>query len=322
MKMMYQFRWLLGLATITLLFSACSIFPTGGTDGGGIPQTYPIGNFSAALHAELFAPTAMPAGSNNWSCHPSANHPYPVVLVHGTFANAAFSWQALSPMLADVGYCVYALNYGQTAESFGRIFGLAPIEQSAGQLESFINKVLSSTGAAQVDIVGHSQGGMMPRYYLKFLGGAPKVHMLVGLAPSNHGTTASNIGTLALELEQLGFPTLSQLGCSACQEQEYNSSFIQQLNAGGDTLPGVDYVVIISKYDEFITPYTSAFLNGTNVDNITLQNLCSTDYTDHIGILYDPVALEEVMNVLGPDNPSFKPQCSVVLPVVGGTTGG
>ena len=38
-------------------------------------------------------------------------------------------------------------------------------------------------------MVGHSQGGMMPRYYLKFLGGTAFVDDLVGMAPSNHGTT-------------------------------------------------------------------------------------------------------------------------------------
>ncbi len=59
-----------------------------------------------------------------------------------------------------------------------------------------MQKVLAATGAKQVDIVGHSQGGMMPRYYLRFLGGAAKVETLVGLAPSNHGTTVNGLFTL------------------------------------------------------------------------------------------------------------------------------
>ena len=40
----------------------------------------------------------------------------------------------------------------------------------------------------------------MPRYCLKFLGGAPKVQTLVGLAPSNHGTTLDGLATLTDEL--------------------------------------------------------------------------------------------------------------------------
>ncbi len=266
------------------------------------------------------APQSMPPGMNNWSCKPSAAHPYPVILVHGTFANEAFSWQALSPMLANAGYCVFGLNYGADAETLGHFYGLAPIPQSAAQLGAFVTKVLAATGASQVDMVGHSQGGMMPRYYIDFLGGASKVHMLVGLAPSNHGTNADGITNLIAALMKLGFPSLSQLGCTACQEQVLGSSFLQQLNAGGDTVPGPKYVVIESKYDEVVTPYTGAFLSGPadQVQNILLQNQCSTDYTEHIGIIYDPVALQDVMNALGPDNPNFAPHCSVVLPVISG----
>ena len=136
------------------------------------------------------SPTASPPGANNWSCKPTAAHPVPVILVHGTFADMSDSWQALSPLLYDNGYCVFALNYGSYdgSGSLG-VYATGDIAQSAQQLSSFVNKVLAATGATKVDLVGHSQGGMMPRYYIKNLGGASKVNTLVGLAPSNHGTT-------------------------------------------------------------------------------------------------------------------------------------
>jgi triacylglycerol esterase/lipase EstA (alpha/beta hydrolase family) len=56
------------------------------------------------------------------------------------------------------------------------------------ELGRFVDAVLGATGARKVSLVGHSQGGMMPRWYVTFLGGASKVDDLVGLAPSNHGT--------------------------------------------------------------------------------------------------------------------------------------
>ena len=279
--------------------------------------TLRVGNFGDGLASELFAPNSMPPGSNNWSCKPTSSHPYPVILVHGTLANEAFSWQALSPMLANAGYCVYAFNYGANSSSLGHFYALTDIASSAGELQTFVNKVLASTGAAKVDLVGHSQGGMMPRYYIKNLGGAAKVNMLVGLAPSNHGTTLDGLNTLVNDLTILGIPAATLLGCVSCTQQIVPSSFITALNSGTEAPAGPKYVVIESKYDEIVTPYTSAFLSGANVQNILLQNQCSIDFIDHIGIGYDPVALQDVMNALGPNNPNFHPSCSLVLPVVG-----
>ena len=129
-----------------------------------------------ALH--VAAASAVP---NDYSCRPAAAHPSPVVLVHGTFANSAVSWNLIAPALEQHGYCVFEIDYGNNATG--------DIPTSAGQLRDFVDHVLSATGAAKVSIVGHSQGGMMPRYYIKNLGGDAKVDDLVGHAPSNHGTT-------------------------------------------------------------------------------------------------------------------------------------
>jgi triacylglycerol esterase/lipase EstA (alpha/beta hydrolase family) len=240
------------------------------------------------------------------------------VLVHGTLANEAFSWQALSPMLANAGYCVYAFNYGENGSTLGHFFGLTDIAASAGELSTFVERVRTSTGAAKVDLVGHSQGGMMPRYYLKNLGGASKVGMLVGLAPSNHGTTVLGLNKLLTNLQILGVPITTLAGCVSCTQQIVPSSFLTALNAGGDTVPGPKYVVIESKYDEVVTPYTSAFLTGPNARNVLLQDQCPIDFTEHIGIIYDPVALQHVMNALGANNPNFRATCTLVLPIVSG----
>lgn len=270
-------------------------------------------SFAAGIAAELLTPGAAPPGSNDFGCKPTAAHPYPVVLVHGTFGNMTDSWQALSPLLANHGYCVFALNYGGAA---GSIFqGYEEIAAGAGQLSAFIDQVLSATGAAKVDIVGHSQGGMLPRYYLDFLGGADKVDALVGLSPSNHGTTLDGLfGLLA------AFPGGSSfLGslCAACTEQAAGSSFLTTLNAGGDTVSGVRYTVISTRYDEVVTPYTSQFLSGPSVTNITLQNQCGLDFADHLAVIYDPVALNDVLNALDPAH-QVPVGCTLVLPVLGG----
>jgi triacylglycerol esterase/lipase EstA (alpha/beta hydrolase family) len=267
---------------------------------------------SGALSAFLF-PNTPPPGADNWSCKPSAEHPYPVVLVNGTFANEDDNWQAASPLLYNHGYCVFTFNYGGS----GIVTSTGDIATSAGQLASFVSQVLAATGAAKVDLVGHSQGGMMPRYYLRFLGGAQYVDKLVALAPSNYGTTLDGLTTLADDLSIIGLVNGAiNPACTACVEQEQGSAFLDNLNAGGDTVAGVQYTVIESTYDEVVTPYTNAFLHGSGATNITLQNQCPLDLTDHLEIAADPVALADVLNALDPSAP-VKVPCLTVLPVTG-----
>jgi triacylglycerol esterase/lipase EstA (alpha/beta hydrolase family) len=275
---------------------------------------YPIDwDFAAGALAGFFFPDTPPPGANIPGCEPTAAHPYPVILVNGTFANQDDNWQALSPLLADNGYCVFTFNYGGT----GDVTATGDIATSAGELATEVTQVLAQTGASQVDIVGHSQGGMMPRYYLKFLGGAQYVHTLVALAPSNHGTTLDGLTALVTALGAAGLvnSAINPL-CPACVEQEVGSQFLTNLNAGGDTVPGVTYTVIETTDDEVVTPYTSAFLSGPDVTNITVQNQCSLDESDHLEIAADPVALADVLNALDPASPVPVP-CLLVLPIIG-----
>ncbi len=308
-------RWVMavgGAATsVAVLVGMAMIESAPATAASSLPVLY-----NGVLGYTHASPSASPPGANNWSCQPSAAHPRPVVLVHGTFADMSDSWQALSPLLADHGYCVFALNYGAAdgSDALG-VYGIGDIAQSAQQLATFVDRVLSATGASQVDIVGHSQGGMMPRYYLKYLGGSSRVHTLVGLAPSNHGTTIDGITTVGRYI-----PYSNQFvgaACTACVQQEAGSSFLANLNSGGDTVPGVNYTVIESQYDEVVTPYTSAFLSGPSVTNITVQDQCSFDFGEHLSMPYDHIADVDVLNALDSAEQEL-PTCYPVAPISGG----
>ncbi|MER6303916.1 alpha/beta fold hydrolase [Kitasatospora sp. NPDC001539] len=248
---------------------------------------------------------ASPPGANDWNCRPTAAHPHPVVLVHGTFANRYENWLALSPLLKDLGYCVFALDYGTvpgiTSTGSGLLLpigGLGAVSDSAAQLAHFVDLVRSATGAAKVDIVGHSQGGMMPNYYLKFLGGASKVDTLVGLAPSNHGTTLDGITNLAPYFP--GVADLIYTVCQACRDQAVGSDFNATMASRPDTVPGVRYTVISTLYDEVVTPWRTQFLNGPDVDNQVLQNHCPLTLAEHVAIAFSPTALHLVANALDP----------------------
>jgi triacylglycerol lipase len=226
------------------------------------------------------------------TCTPPSQRPYPVVLLPGTFDFT--SWRLIAPQLANLGYCVYVFNYGNR--------GTASIATSAHQLAAFVDGLLARTRAPRVSIVGHSEGGLMARYYVKYLGGAAKVEDLIGLAPSNHGT-----------INPLLFGGVLT-GCFACAQQRSGSPFLTRLNGGDETPPPVNYTVIETLYDQVVVPYTSAFLTGpsSHLTNITLQSSCPTDYVGHIGITSDPVALQWVENALArraPADPNFTPSC-------------
>ncbi|VXC56245.1 Lipase class 2 [Arthrobacter sp. 9AX] len=248
-----------------------------------------------------------PPGANDWSCKPSAEHPYPVILVPGTFESMAKNWSTLSPYLKSQGYCVFALNYGET----NGVYATAPVAESAKQLAPFVDAVRSATGARQVDLVGHSQGGMMPRYYMGFLGGAKYVHHLVGIAPSNHGTK----GLIVPPPDMAPTPDYTAAGCAACADQQAGSAFMQQLNTTGDTVAGPSYTVLSTVYDEVVIPYNSQFLNGParQVTNITIQDKCPADVFEHDQTPNDPVVHQFVAHALGrakgPADPAYQPAC-------------
>jgi triacylglycerol esterase/lipase EstA (alpha/beta hydrolase family) len=305
------------LAAIGLIVAASTVLAATSFAGVAQASQLPVNyDFIAGATATALAPDTPPPGADNFTCKPSAAHPYPVVLVHGTFANMDDNWQAASPVLANHGYCVFAFNYGG-ASATDPIQGTGEIGASAAQLSSFVNEVLAATGAAKVDLVGHSEGGMMPRYYIDFLGGAAEVDKLVALAPSNYGTTLDGITELA---RLLGASSLINnklaAACEACVEQEEGSSLLAGLNAA-PTVAGVGYTVIESTGDEVVTPYTNAFLPAaSNVTNITVNNQCQLDHSDHLEIAADPVALADMLDALDPASP-VKVPCLTVLPLTG-----
>ncbi|WP_037860574.1 esterase/lipase family protein [Streptomyces sp. NRRL S-340] len=253
---------------------------------------------AATAHAASGTAAAPGTGWNDYACKPSAAHPRPVVLIHGTFGNSVDNWLTLAPYLESRGYCVFSLDYGQLP-GVPVFNGLGPIDKSAGQLSAFVDKVLAATGAAKADLVGHSQGGMMPRYYLKFLGGAAKVNALVGVAPDSHGTTLSGLTHLLPY-----FPGASDLLSEATPglaDQIAGSAFLTRLNAGGDTVPGVHYTVIATQYDEVATPWRTQYLTGSDVHNVLLQDLCPLDLSEHVAVgTIDRIAFHEVANALDP----------------------
>lgn len=194
--------------------------------------------------------------------------------------------------------------------------GTGDVLASTTEVANYVDQVLDATGASQVDFVGHSQGGMLPRAYLRFLPAraAGKVNAVVGIAPSGHGTTLSGFATL---LDELGVDATPLLGPGLVQQFK-GSAFITQLNEGGDTRPGIDYTTIATQYDEIVTPYRSQFLTagpGATVSNITIQNGCPVDLDEHESLVFAPRTRALVLNALDPEHRRSVP-CDVRMPLI------
>ena len=157
--------------------------------------------------------------------------------------------------------------------------------------------MLAQTGASKVDIVGHSQGGMMPRYYVKNLGGAAKVDDLIGLSPSNHGTDAGS---------RPSGGTCVRLHASRRRARSSSPSSTRATRRPAtSTTPSIQ-----TRYDEVVTPFTSAFLDGAT--NVLLQDKCRADVSEHLTIVVDQTAVQWIKNALartGPADPGFTPAC-------------
>ncbi|MDG4862500.1 alpha/beta fold hydrolase [Streptomyces sp. T-3] len=323
-------RRLLRHATVALL-TACTLVAVPAAVAAEPPAARPAGS-DPVDDAKKLATQNLP-GVNDWSCKPSAEHPRPLILVHGTF-DAGRVWAKTAPDYKKAGYCVFALDYGKSSGLLSLVVGgIDRIAVSALELADFVDGVLEATGTKKVDIVGHSQGGMLPRYYMQFAGGADKVHTLVGISPSSHGTGRSDFMSAlfadAPDLRALfdAFAEMVPIGkfvdipCPACTDQVANSPFQKRMNKAPDTLPGVNYTTIVTNKDSVITPWKSQYLEGPNVKNYLLQDVCKDNFAQHNNSVSDPVATRLALNALDPEH-AVKPTCPTLASSILGLLGG
>ncbi|MGW6694719.1 esterase/lipase family protein [Rhodococcus sp. NPDC054953] len=308
---------MLMLVVLTMLWSAAGA----GTARAELPVDY---NFFAGVPAELANPGGSLPGSNDWSCTPSAAHPNPVVLVHGTSGGAQTNWGAFVPALANEGYCVFALTYGalDVPWPLSAMGGMRPIEESAGQLAAFVDRVRAATGAERVDLVSHSQGSVVGNYFVKRLGGEGRVDRFVSIAGPWQGAWGDQMDLwrgigqrLGVEPDDLD-AMMSMSVCAACSQLVGGSQFMRDLNADGVYAPGVDYTNIATVYDEIAYPYTSGLIAAPNAVNIVVQDGCPTDFSEHLAIAGSPRTAGFILNALDSAHP--RPVgCEFVPPVTG-----
>ena len=235
-------------------------------------------------------------------CPQPFTHPEhePVLLVHGTFTNGhenfSWNWELLLP---SRGYDYCLVTYPNR--------GTGDMQISAEYVAYAVQEMQRRTGS-KVDVVGHSQGGLMPRWAIKWW---PSVQAAVDdyvmLAGPNHGVA------LAASAEQSPVPIIP-----VAYQFAATSKFITALNAGDESPGAVDYSSIYSITDELVQPAlpvpTSALDWGRtepNVRNVSVQDVCPGRLVDHLTIgTTDRLTQELVIDALshpGPVDPARLP---------------
>jgi pimeloyl-ACP methyl ester carboxylesterase len=129
---------------------------------------------------------------------------FSVVRPAGFFPLPGFRTHGPRPVILLHGYAMNRANFLPLACRL-RAAGLGPVlgfeywtlgrtAAAARKLGWFVDEVRAATGAAHVDIVGHSMGGVVGRYYVSLAGGDRIVKHLITLGSPHTGSELSRIG--------------------------------------------------------------------------------------------------------------------------------
>lgn len=136
------------------------------------------------------------------------------------------------------------------------------------------------------------------------------VEHVVAISPATHGTDFGGLYKLAQRLGIRGEvgKALQTFGYPACDDYGPGGfGTLQFANAKSISQPGNKVTVMATKYDEIVTPYTTAFVDEPGVRNLLLQDTCPLDTSAHIGEALSPNAWNLVLNTLEetPDRKHF-----------------
>lgn len=179
----------------------------------------------------------------------------PVIFVHGLYHNHTAWYLYLRWFRRWDWQHVTALNL---RKKFRSIMDYVQI------LANGVEQVLADTGSDQVDLVGHSMGGLVIRSYLANDSTKAKVRRVVTLGSPHHGSKLAVFGV-----------------GKATKEMLPGSSFLKTLNQEEVQLPeGGRFYSIYTIADNMVLPNESPKLSGNGVKNL------ETQLVSHVGLVF------------------------------------
>jgi triacylglycerol lipase len=195
--------------------------------------------------------------------------PGPVLLVPG-YGGSTSGLSVLAARLRDQGKDAEVVSLPGNAQG--------DLAAQAQVLDTTARDVIDRTGAASVDVVGYSAGGVVARLWLKQARGSAPVRRVITLGSPQHGTELASLGAL-----------LAGQCPIACQQLDPASDLLAGLNAGsGNEVPdGPAFVSLWTRNDEVVIPPSSAVLAGGI--NIEIQSVCPASTVSHSQLPSDPL---------------------------------
>jgi triacylglycerol lipase len=197
-----------------------------------------------------------------------------------------------TPVLVVPGYNGTAASVGTLAarlRAAGRQVVVVDLpDRGTGDLRASartLGAAVERTGAARVDLVGYSAGGVVIRLWLADPGRALRARRVVLLGTPNHGTE------LAGAAAALG-PGL----CGSICQLAPGSAVLAELNRGDETPPGPRFFSIWTAQDQTVVPPATAVLDGAA--NIRVQDVCPSASLGHGDLVTSSLALGLVLEAL------------------------
>ena len=197
-------------------------------------------------------------------------HPkHPVLLIHGIFHNSSAFLKIKQRLKAFGWRQIYSLNLSTYSKG---------IPDLAQEISQKIDSILKDSDFKKVDIVAHSLGGMIARYYIQCLEGHPKIRHCITLGTPHQGTLLAKIG----------------LGKSI-RDLKKTSLVMKKLNS--TPLPkSVKFTSLWSPFDTLVLPpKNSQFKNAKSFDHV--KNIKVED-AGHAGLLFSKRVFYHIANIL------------------------
>ncbi|MCU1677844.1 MAG: estB 4 [Frankiales bacterium] len=169
-------------------------------------------------------------------------------------------------------------------QAYGSFFAQAKSLEAAVRSEE-------KAGRGPVDIVAHSNGGVLARYWARHYRASGRVGLVISLGSPQHGTLIAD----------RAYALAPGLCTGSCREVRPRSAFLRALNAGDETPAGIQWVSVYTDNDTVVTPPTSTRLSGGV--NVHLQAVCADAASDHSGLLGDPLPVGIVLDELAASTP-------------------